>query len=385
MEGKLDELERDTPLVGPFLYTFTARIPVVLGIRDGFDTEVALPVEYSSEKDAAVFGRGPFVRIRAFNAHTADRQFCLANLPQALHYFYGGEYPFGEEHGPHRYEQWVSLETPAVFLAEENSADPAYAFHRCLEVLNLFLEAFALARDDDAVRAISARELRPIVVIGKLDLDGKWQLDAPMLMHPEGTGRSQTSRSARQHVDALNEALALVLNEEPFVRSRQWQMRAERRKYEGDAADAVISFQTAAETMSYELWALLLADEGVTTEEIQARRERGLPFKSLLQHELAPRLGGSWDLSSDRFPVGRYWARLYGLRNRIVHAGYLPHDGDADEAEAAFSTFDRFLDKQLKSRAKRFPEAARAKLEAQIAVLDLEDAASSAQHPSHSS
>ncbi len=140
-------------------------------------------------------------------------------------------------------------------------------------------------------------------------------------------------------------------------------MRAERRKHEGDAADAIISFQTAAETLAYELWALLLADEGLSEAEIASCREAGLSFRSLLSCELAHRLGGQWDLSSDRPAVGRYWARLYVMRNRVVHAGYLPHDGDADEAEAAFVEFDRFLDYQLRSKAKQFPRAARAKLE----------------------
>lgn len=353
----------DSPLTGHFLYTFTARLPFVLGVADGLDHDVNLPDGYAVEEDAAAFGREPFVRIRTFNADTADRKFCAANLPLAVHHFYRGDYPFGEDDGPYRYEQWVSLETPAVFLAGENTADPAYAFHRCLSVLNLFLEAFALARDDDGVRPISSRELRPIVVIGTLDLSGNWSLESPMLMHSDAKERPLGSRSAAAHADVLNRAVALILSAEPFVRARQWHMRAERRKYEGDAADAIISFQTAAETLTYDLWALLLADEGVAEKEIQTRREAGLAFKSLLSRELGPRLGGSWDLSSERFPVGRYWNRLYLLRNRIVHAGYLPHDGDAEEAKAAFVAFNGFLDSQLRSRARRFPKAAGAKLD----------------------
>lgn len=257
-------------------------MPFVLGVADGLDHEVGLPVRYAAEKDAEVFRRRPFVRVRIFNAPSADRKFCPANLSQAVHHFYGGEYTFGEEDGPHLYEQWISLETPAVFLAGENTADPAYAFHRCLSVLNLFLQAFALARDDDRVRPISARELRPIVVIGTLDLSGNWHLHGPMLMHPDAKERPLGSRPVAEHTDAVNAAVTRVLGAEPFVRDRQWRMRAERRKYEGDAADAVTSFQTASETLAYELWALLLADEGLTEEEVKTRREAGMPFKSLL-------------------------------------------------------------------------------------------------------
>jgi hypothetical protein len=338
-------------------------MPFILGVADGLNHEVGLPVDYAVDQSTDIFRRGPFVRIRIFNAPSIDRKFCPANLSQAVQHFYQTEYETGEEDGPRLYEQWISLETPAVLLSGENQADPAYAFHRSLSVLNVFLQAFALARDDDRVRPISARELRPIVVIGTLDLGGNWHLQGPMLMHPDAKERPLGSRPVAEHADALNRAVALVLGAEPFVRARQWRMRAERRKYEGDAADAIISFQTAAETLAYELWALLLADEGLSASEVESRREAGVPFKSLLSREIASRLGGQWDLSSERSAVGRYWTRLYLLRNRIVHAGYLPHDGDAEEAEAAFVEFDRFLNNQLKSRAKQFPRAARAKLE----------------------
>jgi hypothetical protein len=64
----------------------------------------------------------------------------------------------------------VSLETPAVLLIGENPADGGYAFHRCLSALNVYLQAFALARNDDRARPISSRELRPTVIVGSLSL-----------------------------------------------------------------------------------------------------------------------------------------------------------------------------------------------------------------------
>ena len=61
-------------------------------------------------------------------------------------------------------------------------------------------------------------------------------------------------------------------------------------------------------------------------------------------------------------PVGRYWRDLYGLRNRIIHNGYLPHDGDAEQAESAFAGFDRFLDERLRTKARTYPRALLAKV-----------------------
>jgi hypothetical protein len=170
-----------------------------------------------------------------------------------------------------------------------------------------------------------------------------------------------SSRSADEHIAGLNEALAAIVDKEPFVRTRQWRARGERRRYEGDAANAIVSFQIAAETLAYELWALLLADEGLSEAEVQARRDEETPFASLLKREFANRLGGSWDLTRTNTPVGRYWNQLYLLRNRIIHAGYLPHDGDAEQAEQAFNALDEFLNDRLQEKKSVFPGALRSK------------------------
>jgi len=349
------------PVTGQFVYTFTCRLPFVLGIADGLDHEISVWADYLDDGAAAVFGKDPFVRLRIFNAPIADRMFWPVNMPRAIEYFYEGDIGPADDDNQ-LYEQWVSLETPAALLAGENPADGGYAFHRSLGVLNIFLQAFSLARGAEQVRPVSARELRPIVIIGSLDLDGTWRQISPMLMHPDAKARPLSSRPVAQHLEEINTAMLSVLGGEPFIHALQWRTRAERRKYEGDSADSIVSFQIAAETTAYELWGLLLIDEGLTKDDVRARRASDLPYRSLLQRELATRIGGPWDLTNDKTAVGQYWTQLYGLRNRIIHAGYLPHDGDAELAQTAFIGFDQFLDTRLRANRRKYPEAFRAKL-----------------------
>jgi tetratricopeptide (TPR) repeat protein len=356
------------PETGPYLDTFTSRLPFVLGFGDDFDHDITVAGEYASEADAVVFGTSPFVRVRIFNADVADRMFAAANLPAAIEHFYGHDIPSGEVDGKHLYEQWVTLETPAVFLSHELRRDPAFAFHRSMSALNLFLEAFAIAREKDWIRPVSTRELRPTVAIGRLDLEGNWTYQGPMLIHPDAKPSPLGSRPVAQHVEELNQALELILSAAPFIRARQWRARAERRKYEGDAADSIISFQVAAETMLYELWGLLLLEEGTAPQEVDKRREEQ-PFKALLTSQLAPRLGGSWDLTLERQPVGRYWVDLYKLRNRIVHGGYRPHDEDAEKAERAYLNLERYVDERLRAKGKQYPATLSAKLGEGVEVL----------------
>lgn len=345
------------PETGPFIYTFTFRLPFVLGIADGIDHEMAMPTGYVDEHDEEVFKRPPFVRLRIFNASIADRQFCPANMGKAIEYFFKSAAPGKEDTSDHRYEQWITLETPAVFLVGERNADPAFAFHRGLWSLNLFLQSFALARGADWVRSINARELRPIVMIGSMGLDGEWTGLRSMLMHPDAKERPLLSRSQDLHAEQMNRAKDAIIGGEPFVPSHQWRARAERRKYEGDSADAVISFQIAVESLAYDLWLMLLVDEGKSSVEIGQLRETEIPFKSLLTRELGPRLGGNWDLTWKEAPVGGYWNDLYGLRNRMIHTGYLPHDGDSESAENAYVGFDAFLEEQLHAKARKYPRS----------------------------
>jgi len=352
-----EAVQGDPAETGSFIYTFTFRLP--FRISDNFGQEISWPAEYTNAEDRETFGQPPFVRLRLFNATLLDRKFSPANAPAAVRHFYQAEYdagPADDTIDPRLYEQWVSLEPPAALLIGENGADGAYAFHRCLSALNVYLQAFALARDDDQVRPISSRELRPIVIVGSISLTGTWTLRGPILMHPDAKARPLRSRPAAEHAERINRAVQTMLLGNPFVRSWQWKARGERRRYEGDSADAVVSFQIAAEVFLFEIWALLLADEGRTVAEIADPR-RTTSFASLVKAELSQPLGGSWDTTRPRTPVGHYWRDLYELRTRVVHAGYMPHDGDSESAERAFERLEGFVRERLQTRAKRYPTA----------------------------
>lgn len=346
---------------GPKIYTFTCRIPFVLGIVDSLDHQISIDVPFVDSKDHDQFGSA-YVKIRMFNAPLQDEKFWPANMPRAIEHFYRGDIGTAPSEGTFLYEQWITLETPGGLLQGENPSDPGYAFHRCLGILNIYLQAFALARKDDSVRPISARELRPIVITGGIASDSRWHYISPMLMHPDAKQRITGRWTAKMHLAALDAAMSTLLRHEPYISIRQWRARAERRRYEGDSADSVISFQVAAETLLYETWRLLMVDEGQTSDYIARMAARDLPFKSLLVRELHGKLGGNWDTTRTSTPVGIYWANLYLRRNRILHAGYYPHDGDAEEAEKAFLVIDRFLEERLREKQKVFPRTLLAKV-----------------------
>jgi hypothetical protein len=346
---------------GPKIYTFTCRLPFVLGFSDNLTHRIDLSGGYVDPADVDAFGPNAYVNIRMFNAQLADYKSWPVNMPSAVHHFYAGEIgPPDDEHP--LYEQWISLETPGGLTHHENPSDPAYTFHRCLGALNIFLQALGLARQDDRLRPVSARELRPIVIIGAITADRQWNFISPMLMHPDAKERPLEKWAAKAHLERLELALSALFDGEPFIPSRQWRARAERRRHEGDAADSVISFQIAAETLLYATWRMIMVDDGLTADEITERAAGDLPFKSLLVRELHGKLGGTWDVTRPSSPVGAYWRNLYGRRNQILHAGYQPHDGDSEEAENAFLTLEEFVEERLWRNYRRFPRTMLAKL-----------------------
>ena len=71
-----------------------------------------------------------------------------------------------------------------------------YAFHRGLAILNLFLASYGIARWDNSMRQISSRELRPVIMIGRLNLENHWEERGLMLMHADARERVPISVAA---------------------------------------------------------------------------------------------------------------------------------------------------------------------------------------------
>jgi hypothetical protein len=65
----------------------------------------------------------------------------------------------------------------------------------------------------------------------------------------------------------------------------------------GDAADAIISFQIAAESLLFDTYRMILVDERMSSAEIEDTLNVDLPFKWLLVKTMPSKLGGQWDVT----------------------------------------------------------------------------------------
>ncbi len=311
----------------------------------------------------------PFVNIRLYDSPTPGLPAWQEGTHAAIENLYkvriSGEQDerYGED-SLVAHDQWVTLETPhAPMEGEDEVKDRGYAFHRCLRVFNLFLHAAQLITKDVRIRSIMSQDLRPIVIIGALVKGKPWRMISSMYMHPETAAQSTMNQSQPFTEDELNQALYAIMKSKPYLTTASWRSRAQRAlRQTGDAVDAIISFQIAAESLLFDTYRTILVDEGLSSTEIDHELSAEIPFKSLLTKKIPSKLGGQWDVKSEQSAVGFYWKNLYIIRNSIIHAGFQPHGGHAEAAQSAYSMLRDHLEARLIEKRKVYPRTVFARL-----------------------
>jgi hypothetical protein len=107
--------------------------------------------------------------------------------------------------------------------------------------------------------------------------------------------------------------------------------------------------------MLFDTYRMLLVDEGLTADAIQAQLDEELQFKRLLTYVIPVRLKGKWNVTEPGTPVGRYWKDLYQARNALIHRGVRPHGGQAAAAQEAFRGLRDYLEQCMWNMHRTYP------------------------------
>jgi Apea-like HEPN len=327
-DERLPPLELSNLIDEPFVVTFTAHLPFPVGIPNDLGHTIWFDVPFKDDVAKTYFQAGPFVNVRVFEVTESRLPAWKKGTHAAIEEFYGVrlEDDPDERYGEDEFlehDQWVTLETPyAAIEGEDEAADPAYSFHRCLRTFNIFLQATLLLTKDIRIRTISSHDLRPVVVIGGQPRGQKWRVLTLMYMHPEARPEGLLTTDKPFTQDELNSGLYAILTSRPYTTTMIWRARAQRSlKQTGDAGDAVISFQIAAESLLFDTYRMILVDEGRSSADIASQLGNEIPFKSLLTRMLPAKLGGQWDITHEGTAIGDYWKKRYRVRNSIIHTG----------------------------------------------------------------
>jgi hypothetical protein len=263
------------------------------------------------------------------------------------------------------YEQWVTMETPNVRLDNEEPLDGLFAFHRCLEVLSDFLRAHYFVYNDTRVRPVSLQDVGTVVYAGEYKPQAGtlvWQFLREIFMLFGSDWTYSKDRDPDTDGEKLN-AYYRQLKSNPFFTAKEWHRRAVyARQFSGDTVDAIVSLQTSMESMLYATWRMLLVDQGKSSVQISNIVTSDSPYRPLLVRHLSQLLGGRWDTDAVDTTVGKYWHRLYLLRNRTVHGGYRPSWADGEAAYDAYNEMRDFVNERLWQRYRTYPRTLLAKL-----------------------
>jgi hypothetical protein len=367
MDDLPPQLDLQEIVDGPFVVTFTAYLPFPTGVPNELGHLVALGEPFADAEAQAVFKQS-WVNIRLFEVTKPGLPAWRSGVRAAMQYFYEADLDldddgrYGEEEYLERH-QWVTLETPHAQLVGENPTDAAFAFHRSLNVFNYFLRATLLVTRDVRIRPISSHDFRPAVFIGARPEGQPWRLLSTMYMHPEAMPEGLIESKTPMTGEQLNSALHAMATQKPYLTTAMWRSRAQRAlRQTGDAADAVISFQVAAESMLFDTYRMLLVDEGRSSAEIDGELSGEIPFKTLLTKKLHGKLGGQWDITLDGTPIADYWKDLYLVRNSIIHTGMQAHGGHAQCAQDAYRGMQKHLEERLWAKHKSYPRTLLARI-----------------------
>lgn len=140
------EIETDDPfdgISGPYVATFTGRIPFLLGIPDHLGHTVTFPHAFVDPAATKVFGPHPTINIRVFTNRTAGIPMRPLGAAPTLKRYYNHDASEGPaerfaENKLAEYEQWVTLETQGAIAQGEGPADKRLYVSPLFELLQSF-------------------------------------------------------------------------------------------------------------------------------------------------------------------------------------------------------------------------------------------------------
>jgi len=261
-------------------------------------------------------------------------------------------------------QTWVFAETLNTLFADESTeistVDYAWLvttlFERSLAAVNQLGAAERLLIGHPWSSLLSKESLDPAVQYFEAAADGTFVPQGSMVLHRRPYNpvvRVDDPQLARKVAEAVARRLAsdAAPRPHPLVIGRELERRAQNYRLSGDYTAAVITLQTAVESLLRGIYQLALVDAGRTGAQVDAGNL--LPFMTVLRTELPPLLGGAW--TTEKSPVTRYLADLYDVRNRITHAGRSPQWQQVGSAFDAYRALVAFIEKQVQSRSSRLP------------------------------
>jgi hypothetical protein len=247
----------------------------------------------------------------------------------------------------------VKMTTVRRLSGEFEQGEVSDAFDACLEVLNRFLLAYTAVTKDLTVRPVGLRSLPPLAIctLRNLGEPPPPSRVGASLLNPRAVPyeKELVAEEKFSHIMGLLSAAQRGL--QPFFLFSELHAQAARELLDGRYGSAIVTMETAVEVFCDELLRLLMEREGAAQTEIDEMFQPGTSFRSRVRSQFHCRLGGYFDLTDSSRPVGKWFARLFLLRNDVVHRGARPTSQQSEAALTAADELFKYMISLLRSKA----------------------------------
>lgn len=253
-----------------------------------------------------------------------------------------------------RSDMVASVSTPAA--SDNDIATHCVLFS--IRILNQYLRAYSIAAEDPAVRTLTPEAFdAAYAAIEFSSTDERIETHRRPYRLPEATRRREADVDDVLLLKRVQQGVNSTNNNHPMDEVILWRLRAEHQAdYIGDYELAVVALQTSVERRVFSMRAVLLADQGA--DSVAVTESSTHAFKTAFNDLGATLHGGSWDVTDQGSPIGRYWTGLYQLRNSIAHDGATVSRQDAEAAFDAHRDLVDEIERRLLLRKTEFPRTA---------------------------
>jgi hypothetical protein len=254
-------------------------------------------------------------------------------------------------------QTWVTAQTLNLLYEDEPfeltlrpGGAASVGFERCLRAINIVCDASRLILGEQNSRPLTKESLDSWIAWVEVDgATGEISEQHHMGLHTRVINPVCVVDDPEETLQRLSVAVSRRLESDacadphPLLMPRLLAQNAWVQLWHGDYPGAVITLQTATETLLTGLYKLLLVDEGLDSRTIDRRTQA--PFRNVLRTQLPVRLRGRWTGTGAVPEV--YWAHVYVLRNDLAHAGRQPPWWTLNAAYAAYENLVEFIDARV--------------------------------------
>ena len=239
-------------------------------------------------------------------------------------------------------------------LKEEKDYYSLY-FDSLIHVLNGVITSYMISQQDSECHYLTREMLSVAVPISVINLDSaEWEVNFNLLILHSFAPYQKNILNANELEKFLNHQSIVFSDINPFVAGEQHYHFSRRYLKNGFYHEALIYIQISLEVFIRKVYEELLREKNDKSEAEIFEIIEDTSFMSIIK-KINQYLGGNWDIKNDKTPSGNWYIKTYKLRNKAVHAGYIPSFEEVELAITSSISFKKFILDRVKQNKNQYP------------------------------